>query len=181
MINFDHDIEILNYQIKHYQANQLYCIKQYYDAIDLYSYLINHDYKLDIMFSNRAACYLQLEKYQLSLQDGLSAIQCNNNYSTGWARIGYSYKGLGLHTKAFTAFEIAYKFNKKDIYKNEITFYQNKFSKNINISNIFSIIQNNKDIIDKVKNLKSEIINTNNIFNNNNILDLIENIIEKIN
>lgn len=180
MIDLDHDIEMLNYQIKHYQANQYYALKQYYEAIDIYSFLIKREYKIDIMYSNRAACYLHLQKFNLALQDSLSAVESNNNFATAWARVGYSYKALGLHSKAFTAFEIAYSFNKKKIYKNEINFYQNKFSKNTSIINVFNIIKNDKNILDKIKKFKSEIINTNNIFNNNNILDLVENIIDKL-
>lgn len=180
MIDLDYDIEMLNYQIKHYQANQYYCIKQYDDAIDIYSFLIKKNYKIDIMYSNRAACYLNLQKFNLALQDSLFSVEHNNTFVTGWGRVGYSYKALGLHSKAFTAFEIAYNFNKKDIYKNELDYYQDKFSKNTSVINVFNIIKNDKIIFDKIKKFKSEIINTTDIFNNNNILDLVESIIDKL-
>jgi tetratricopeptide (TPR) repeat protein len=158
----------------HSKANNFYYNKNYSKAIDLYTHLINNLYKLDIMYSNRSACYLQLKNYTLSLHDGLKSIENNLNKSIAWGRIGYSYKGLNLNENAFKAFKIAHKFDKENnVYINEINYYLNK----VNITNIYNLFKND----DKLFNMLLE--NKNDILNhklNNNVLTLFDKIISKI-
>jgi tetratricopeptide (TPR) repeat protein len=171
-------------ELLHIKANQLYNIKKYIKAIALYSKLIDYNYEKAIMLSNRSACYLNLKDYLLSLDDSLKAIEINMNMVKAWGRVGYSYKGLKMHKDAYKAFEIANTLDKNNnLYKNELQYYFNRFDNKINLSNIFKLLTNDTNLLNNLKEIKTEVINTTptNLFNNKKIIDLIENIIKKIN
>jgi len=152
-----------NNKIQHHLANKLYNKKKYNDSIVIYTDLINKNYKKDIIYSNRAACYLQLQKYLESLNDSLKAVELNINYSLAWGRIGYSYKGLKMHSHAYKAFDIAHNLDKKNkIYSNENNFYYNRLSKKLNFGVLFKIMINNKDLYHELIELKKNLLNINN-------------------
>jgi small glutamine-rich tetratricopeptide repeat-containing protein alpha len=167
----------------HLNANNFFYNEQYNDAINIYKELIENNYKKDIMYSNCGACYLKLKDYTKSLNDSLKAVEINLNYSKAWGRVGYSYKGLNMDSNACKAFEIANKLDKDNQnYKNEMTYYFDKLSNKINITNIFSLLKNNNNLFSKLKELKSEILNSSptKIFENNNIKKFMESVIENL-
>jgi tetratricopeptide (TPR) repeat protein len=108
----------------HKNANELFMQEKYELANEIYNQLLNNQYKPDIIYSNKAACFLKLKNYKSALDCGLKSIQINLNNSIAWGRIGYSYKGLKMFTESLNAFEIAHKLNKNnDKYLKELIFY----------------------------------------------------------
>jgi tetratricopeptide (TPR) repeat protein len=166
---------------EHKKANQFYNKKKYNNAKQIYLELINQDYKKDIMYSNCAACHLQLKNYKEALENSLKAIEINLNYALAWGRVGYSYKGLKMHSHAHKAFDIATKLDKENkIYSNEANFYYKRLSAKLNLKTIFNIMVNNKDLYNKLIKLKSTIltINKDNFFDNKEILDYADSLFE---
>lgn len=169
--------------MEHIKANKLYRKEKYQDAIHIYTYLIENDYKKDIMYSNRAACNLQLKNYLEALNDSLKAVECNINNSVAWGRVGYSYKGLKMHSHAFKAFEIATKINKKNkLYLNEVQFYHKRLSNKLNMKTLFNLMMNNKPLFDQLQDLKKDITNINNenFFTNKKLLDYADTLLETL-
>ena len=169
-------------EVFHRKANKLYYNKNYYEAINIYNLLIENNYKINIIYSNRAACFLQIKDYLKALNDSLKSVELDLNYSKAWGRVGYSYKGLKMDINALKAFEIALKFNKNSkVYQNETEYYLNKYSNKLNFTNIFNLLKDKK-IFEDLKKIKNEILNTNNqkVLDNENIINFIENIIYKL-
>jgi tetratricopeptide (TPR) repeat protein len=150
-----------NYSDLHNKANYLYKNKKYNKACEIYSELIDNEYKLDIMYSNISAIYLNKKDYHLALYNSLTALVYNINYSIAWGRVGYSYKGLKKNKNALDAFYIAYKLHKKEIYKNEIFYFSNKINNKINKESIFNLLLNDTQLFNKLKELKNDILNHN--------------------
>jgi tetratricopeptide (TPR) repeat protein len=164
----------------HFNANELYSSKRYKKAIIIYSILINNNYKLDIMYSNRAACFLHLGNYMKSLNDSLKSVENNLNYAKGWARVGYSYKGLKMDNDAFKAFDIAYKFDKTNkLYQKEVEYYSELFTNKINTENIFNLLKDPK-MFEDLKMLKNDVTSTQNVMNNKNVMSFIDNLMNKL-
>jgi tetratricopeptide (TPR) repeat protein len=172
----------MNPFLLHENANNLYHKKLYVDAINIYSSLIEGNYKLDIIYSNRSACYLQLKEYTKSLNDSLKSLETTLGNAKAWGRVGYSYKGLKKHLEAIKAFEFANNLDKNNkIYINELKFYDRKFTSKLTISNLSSLMMN-KNIYNLMLNLKDEMkgkdINT--IFKDNNVEKILNTILQKI-
>jgi len=170
--------------MEHKKANKLYKEKNYENAKIIYTNLIEENYKKDIMYSNRAACNLQLKNYLEALNDSLKAVEINLNYALAWGRVGYSYKGLKMHSHAYKAFDIAHKLNKKNkIYLNETLFYHKRLSDKLNIKTIFNLMMSNKPLFNKLQELKKDILNIDNknFFKNKEILDYADTLLEHLN
>jgi len=168
---------------EHKKANKLYKEKKYNNAKLIYSNLIKQDYKKDIIYSNRAACNLQLKNYLEALNDSLKAVEINLNYALAWGRVGYSYKGLKMHSHAHKAFDIAHTLNKKNkIYLNENNFYYKRLSDKLNIKTIFNLMMNNKSLFNELQGLKKDITNIDNqnFFTNKKILDYADKLLENL-
>jgi tetratricopeptide (TPR) repeat protein len=169
-------------EVFHKKANKLYYNKNYYEAISIYNLLIENNYKINIIYSNRAACFLQIKDYLKALNDSLKSVELDLNYSKAWGRVGYSYKGLKMDINALKAFEIALKFNKNSkLYKNETEYYLNKYSNKLNFTNIFNLLKDKK-IYEDLKKIKTEILNTNHqkVLDNENIINFFDDIIRKL-
>jgi len=169
-------------EVFHRKANKLYYNKNYYEAISIYNLLIENNYKINIIYSNRAACFLQIKDYLKALNDSLKSVEIDLNYSKAWGRVGYSYKGLKMDINALKAFEIALKFNKNSkLYKNETEYYLNKYSNKLNFTNIFNLLKDKK-IYEDLKKIKTEILNTNHqkVLDNENIMKFFDDIIRKL-
>lgn len=150
----------------HKRANELFIIKDYEMALEIYDYLIENNYKIDIMYSNKSACFLSMKKYKNALEYGLNSVQINLSYSIGWGRVGYAFKGLKMYSESLQAFEFAYNFNNKNKnYIKEINFLYKLIKNKINIKNVFDLLLNNKILCDKLKNNKENILNNKNITN----------------
>jgi tetratricopeptide (TPR) repeat protein len=169
-------------EVFHSNANKLYYNKKYYEAISIYNLLIENNYKINIIYSNRAACFLQIKDYLKALNDSLKSVELDLNYSKAWGRVGYSYKGLKMDINALKAFEIALKFNKNSkVYKNETEYYLNKYSNKLNFKNVFNLLKDKK-IYEDLKKIKNEILNTNHqkVLDNQKIINFFDNIICKL-
>jgi tetratricopeptide (TPR) repeat protein len=166
----------------HLSANELFKNNQYDNAIIIYNDLINNNYKTDIMNSNIAACYLKQKNFMKSLEYSLISVELNMTNPVFWGRVGYSYKGLKMYKESLKAFKIAYSLENKKIYLNEIDFIINKIDNKINMTNVFNLLLNDKELFNKLKNIKTEVLNTpsTEIFNNNKIIGLIENIVDNL-
>jgi tetratricopeptide (TPR) repeat protein len=158
----------------HKNANHLFVEGQYELANEIYSQLINIQYKPDIMYSNKAACFLKLKNYKYALEHALKSIEINLNNCNAWGRVGSAYKGLKMFSESLNAFEIAHKLNKNnENYIKELIFLHQRFNDKITINNVFNLLLNNKNIFNKLKNVKNEITNglnndnTNSLFSNN--------------
>jgi tetratricopeptide (TPR) repeat protein len=124
-------------EIIHKNANQLFIDGEFEKANQLYTELLDTQYKPDIMYSNKAACFLKVKEYKLSLDNALKSTQINLNNSVAWGRIGYSYKGLKMFTESIKAFEIAHKLNKNnENYLKELIFLHKRFNNKVKSSNI---------------------------------------------
>ena len=168
----------------HFIANDLYINSYYKSAIDFYNLIIGYN-KQYIIYSNIAACYLKEKNYIKALEYGLKSVQDNNKYDIGWGRIGSAYKGLNKYNDSITSYKLAYALNRKKIYEKEIIFLQNKINKKITKKNIFDILLKNNDILNKLGNIEFrksilEIRNYEDIFNNENIVKVINDIIDKL-
>jgi tetratricopeptide (TPR) repeat protein len=164
----------------HKNANELFIQKKYKSAIKIYNNLINNNYKLSIIYSNKAACFMKLKKYKKSLMYSLYSVEHNLNNSIAWGRVGYSYKGLNMLAEALEAFDIAHKLNKNnENYSKEIIFLNELINSKINIKNVFKLLFNNKTLYNKLKNIKNVISNNNlsinQISNNNEINKILNN------
>jgi len=167
----------------HKNANNLFVEGQYELANKIYSQLINNQYKPDIMYSNKAACFLKLKNYKLALEYALTSIQLNLNSCNAWGRVGSAYKGLKMFSESLNAFEIAHKLNKtNENYIKELIFLHQRLNEKINIKNVFNLLLNNQNIFNKLKNIKNEIKNTKitNVLNNDNITLLINEVINNL-
>lgn len=164
----------------HDLGNKLYNQKKYEDALEKYITILNSDYiNNNIIYSNCSACYLKLKNYPNALEYALKSIELNINYATAWGRVGYAYKKLKLHANAFKAFQIAYKLNKNNrIYENELIFYQDRLYNKLNFKNMYDIIVNSPELLNNIKESKNEILNKS---LNNKLVNIFDNIIEKIN
>lgn len=158
----------------HKLANDLYFDEQYEEAIDIYNELICNKYNISIMYSNKAACYLQLKHYTLALQNSLKSVEVNLNNVVAWGRIGYSYKGLKMFAESLNAFGIAHKLDKNNkIYLKELIFFNKRFTDKINKTTIFNLLINNKDLFNKIKNIKNNVID-------NDISEIVNEILNKL-
>jgi tetratricopeptide (TPR) repeat protein len=172
---------MLSNNLLHIKGNKLYKNKKYDEANLIYTLLLDNNYKIDIMYSNRAACFLKKKNYLKSLDDSLKAVQVNLNYSKAWARVAYSYKGLKMRLNSLKAFEIALKIDKSNkLYQSEAENYFNKFSSKLNIINLFSLLKD-KNLINNLKLIKNDLLNTpsDKILDNDNIINFIDKIIDR--
>lgn len=168
--------------LNHGIGNSEYKNKNYEDAINTYMKIKNYS-KIDIIKSNISACYLFLENYEKALHFGLLSIELNIKNSISWGRIGSAYKGLNKKSEAYTAYKIANKLDSNNIYYNkELDYYRQNLK--INAKDIFSLILNNKNLLDKIK-LNYNIIASNalspaKLFTCKNVLEIIDDIIFKL-
>lgn len=73
---------------------------QYTEALDKYSEAISCEPDNAILYCNRSGCYLLLEEYELSLQDGRRCLELNNTFAMGYYRVGCALYWLHRYTEA---------------------------------------------------------------------------------
>jgi DnaJ family protein C protein 7 len=86
------------------RANQVFKSGKYEEAIDLYTKLLeldphNKNFNSTIL-SNRALCYMKLNKNMEALKDINKSIQLNENYMKAYARRGQIYVSLKMYDEA---------------------------------------------------------------------------------
>jgi tetratricopeptide (TPR) repeat protein len=168
--------------LNHEIGNVEYQNKNYENAINTYMKIKNYS-KIDIIKSNITACYLYLENYEKALHFGLLSIELNIKNSTSWGRIGSAYKGLNKKSEAYTAYKIANKLDPSNIYyTKELDYYRQNLK--INAKDIFNLILNNKNLLDKIKinynTIASNALSPAKLFTCKNVIDIIDDIIFKL-
>lgn len=90
---------------KHYQT------KNYHGAINCYSSAIDmansEDSSLGTLYSNRCACFLNIDKVNEALEDAQSCTQLMPTWAKGFARLGSCYLKLNKKEDAIRAYERA--------------------------------------------------------------------------
>ncbi|DBA83555.1 TPA: hypothetical protein ACH3X2_006474 [Trebouxia sp. C0005] len=83
--------------------------KRYQEALNAYSQSLRHKTSNHIVWANRSAVYLRLEKPQDALQDARRARTLDESYTKAWFREGSAAKELELYEDAAQAFFEAYR------------------------------------------------------------------------
>ena len=86
-------------------GNQMFKAKDYAQAIAHYSQAIEENPTDHTVFSNRAASYHNMKKYQEALADGEKCIQIKPDWGKGYQRKALALHGLGQLENALQAYE----------------------------------------------------------------------------
>ena len=86
------------------QGNAALQAGQYADAIELYSKAIGLEPSNAVYFSNRAAAYASLKRWQNALDDSHEVVTLKPDWVKGWIRRGSAFTGLGKHEEARKAY-----------------------------------------------------------------------------
>jgi tetratricopeptide (TPR) repeat protein len=76
-------------------------------AIEYYTYATEMDPKNHIFFTNRAAAYAHMQKWEKSLRDAQKSIDLNPSWDKGHWRIGNAYMAMENYAEAEKAFKTA--------------------------------------------------------------------------
>ncbi|KAF8539182.1 hypothetical protein BDD12DRAFT_805557 [Trichophaea hybrida] len=79
--------------------------KDYYTAIDFYTQALKIIPINPIYLSNRAAAYIQLEKYDEAIRDAEIAVDTDPSYVKAWSRLGFARSHKGNHRGAMEAYK----------------------------------------------------------------------------
>ncbi len=108
------------------EGGNLYRVKDYHAAIQAFSQSIvivkdNPQVYSDlhVLYSNRCACYLQLNILDAALMDAEACVAIKSDYSKGYSRLGEVYSKLHRYNDAFIAYQKAVNFDASntDAYK----------------------------------------------------------------
>ncbi|KIJ57243.1 hypothetical protein M422DRAFT_238835 [Sphaerobolus stellatus SS14] len=89
------------------QGNSLFVKGQHLQAIEKYTAAIDIIADNAILFANRAASFLALEKYADALSDATKATLLDPSYAKGWGRVGMAHEGLKNKDQAKSAYQRA--------------------------------------------------------------------------
>jgi DnaJ family protein C protein 7 len=90
-------------KLKKEKGNLLYHMKNYQQAIDLYTEAIRLCPESSVYYGNRSACYMVLNQYELALKDARRAVGLDSNFAKGHIRIVKCGMALGEMTVANAA------------------------------------------------------------------------------
>jgi tetratricopeptide (TPR) repeat protein len=77
------------------KGNSAFKNKNFEEAVDFYTQAIELDQQDVSFYSNRAACYLNLKKYEEALQDGTKCVELNPKFAKGYVRKAMALKAMG--------------------------------------------------------------------------------------
>ena len=86
------------------QGNAALAAGNYSDAIELYTKAIGLEPSEPVYFSNRAAAYAALKRWQSALDDSQEVVTLKPDWVKGWIRRGAAFTGLGKHEEARKAY-----------------------------------------------------------------------------
>ncbi|KAI0651479.1 hypothetical protein C8Q79DRAFT_37533 [Trametes meyenii] len=89
------------------EGNGLFVKKDFPAAYKKYTEAIVHDAENAILYSNRAACSLSLNRYLDAHTNATKATELDPSHVKSWARLASACTGLGKHGSAVTAWERA--------------------------------------------------------------------------
>lgn len=82
------------------EGNAFYLAGDHTSAIQKYTVAINIMSDNAILFANRAACHLALERYKKARDDARKATELDPKYAKAWGRLGAALEGLSEHKEA---------------------------------------------------------------------------------
>lgn len=82
------------------QGNKAMQLKQYTDAIELYTFAVALFENSAVYYCNRAAAYTQINKYTEAIGDCLRSIEIDPNYGKAYSRLGFAYYAQGNYRDA---------------------------------------------------------------------------------
>ena len=91
------------------EGNKRYKKGSYKKAVECYSKAIELDPNQAAIYTNRAACNLQLQQYKKVVEDGLKAQQLDPKFSKAYLRAGQGYLQMGKTREAVGQFDLGLK------------------------------------------------------------------------
>ncbi|KAF0983662.1 hypothetical protein FDP41_007577 [Naegleria fowleri] len=102
------------------EGNKRYKKGSYKKAAECYSKAIELDPSQAPIYTNRAACYLQLQQYKKVIEDALKAQQLDSKFAKAYLRAGQGYLQMGKTKEAKEQFELGLKIEpNSDLLKKE--------------------------------------------------------------
>ncbi|KAG1146931.1 hypothetical protein G6F46_000855 [Rhizopus delemar] len=89
-------------------GNKLFAEKRFEEAIKEYTSAIIKDSSVPVYYTNRALCYLKLEKYDQVISDCRRAIELDPNIVKGYYLLGQALTENKQHTEALNKLKIGY-------------------------------------------------------------------------
>jgi len=86
------------------KGNEYFKAKQYTEAVEQYSQALLLNLNFFDCYSNRAACFINLQQYDKALQDGEKCISIDRNVVKGYWRKGDALQGLRRYDDAISAY-----------------------------------------------------------------------------
>jgi stress-induced-phosphoprotein 1 len=79
--------------------------KDYHKAIEHFTEAINENPADHTLYSNRSACYYNLNQYTKALEDGEKCIEVKSDWGKGYQRRAMALHALGRFDEALTDYE----------------------------------------------------------------------------
>lgn len=86
------------------QGNEQFKARNYPVALELYTKAIEVEPNNHIFYSNRAACYMKMDKFQEALEDSEKCIQINHTFAKGYQRKGSALGKLEKFWESFVSY-----------------------------------------------------------------------------
>ena len=86
-------------------GNEAFAAKKFEDAIEHFSQAIELDPSNHVLWSNRSASYLSLNKFQEAKNDAEKCVSLNGSWAKGYTRLGAAYHGLRDFEKAIETYK----------------------------------------------------------------------------
>lgn len=87
-------------------GNDAFKSKDYVKALEYYSQALQVDANNHVLYSNKSACYFNLNKFNEALGEAEKCIKIKDNWAKGYQRKGAAENALGQLWKAFVSFSI---------------------------------------------------------------------------
>lgn len=176
-------------------GNNMVRLKNYEDAIKIYTSLLEYLPNNYIILSNRSVAYIKSEQYKLAIDDCIKTTRVAPNWAKGWGRLGASLFKLNRLDKAKIAYEKAAELEKNSnivsIYTNMINHINNITAKKDTkfddmFETMFESIVSNPNIMKKIinPNFQNKVLsmqsNPFDAFKDDDIMDVMNQMIGKL-
>lgn len=101
-------------------GNEKYINEEYQSAIEFYDKALEIDPDNYVLYSNKCASFLKLNKNKKALECAIKCTELKPDWPKGWTRLGSSLHQLGKTTDALTAFRKAHELDKDNEYNNKM-------------------------------------------------------------
>lgn len=176
-------------------GNNMVKLKNYEDAIKIYTSLLEDLPNNHIILSNRSVAYIKSEQYKLGLDDCIKTTRLSPKWAKGWGRLGACLYKLNRFDKAITSYGEAIELEKdnniKLIYTNMINHINYLTAKKDNkfddmFETMFESIISNPNIMKKIinPNFQNKVLsmqsNPFDAFKDDDIMDVMNQMIGKM-